>query len=115
MLVALDDNHRVLLHRRPPNGIWGGLWSLPQFESLGAADGWMNGTPDCAADPIIHTFTHFRLRATPWRYHVDERSVADRGDLGWFGSSDLQRLGLPQPVRAWTGKLFKEDIQWQEK
>ena len=29
-MVILEDHHgRILLERRPPSGIWGGLWSLP--------------------------------------------------------------------------------------
>ena len=29
MVILINDNNEVLLERRPPSGIWGGLWSLP--------------------------------------------------------------------------------------
>jgi A/G-specific adenine glycosylase len=32
-LVLLRADARVLLERRPPRGIWGGLWSLPEFSA----------------------------------------------------------------------------------
>jgi len=32
-LVLLRAGARVLLERRPPRGIWGGLWSLPEFRA----------------------------------------------------------------------------------
>jgi A/G-specific adenine glycosylase len=32
-LVLLRADARVLLERRPPRGIWGGLWSLPEFRA----------------------------------------------------------------------------------
>jgi len=32
-LVLLCADARVLLERRPPRGIWGGLWSLPEFRA----------------------------------------------------------------------------------
>jgi len=45
MLILIDENGNVLLERRPPVGIWGGLWALPEDENaelirqrLGIAD-----------------------------------------------------------------------------
>jgi len=32
-LVLLRADARVLLERRPPRGLWGGLWSLPEFRA----------------------------------------------------------------------------------
>ena len=32
MLIFQDREGRVLLEKRPPNGVWGSLYSLPQFE-----------------------------------------------------------------------------------
>jgi A/G-specific adenine glycosylase len=33
-LALLDDQSRILLQKRPPAGIWGGLWCLPEAGSL---------------------------------------------------------------------------------
>jgi A/G-specific adenine glycosylase len=33
-LALLDEQQRILLQKRPPAGIWGGLWSLPEAQSL---------------------------------------------------------------------------------
>src|SRR5688500_14185576 len=30
MLLLLDRDSRVLLARRPPTGVWSGMWSLPE-------------------------------------------------------------------------------------
>src|SRR5690554_7293762 len=32
MLILEDNEGRILLERRPPSGIWGGLWSLPELD-----------------------------------------------------------------------------------
>jgi A/G-specific adenine glycosylase len=32
-MVLVRADTRVLLERRPPRGIWGGLWSLPEFRA----------------------------------------------------------------------------------
>ncbi len=61
----------ILLERRPAPGIWGGLWSPPQFESEAAALAWCRqelGEPLAAAQrlaAIDHAFTHFDLRLNP--------------------------------------------------
>ncbi|NND58568.1 MAG: A/G-specific adenine glycosylase, partial [Xanthomonadales bacterium] len=34
MMILQDEQERILLHKRPPAGIWGGLWCLPEGESL---------------------------------------------------------------------------------
>src|SRR5690606_23727481 len=38
MLILEDAEGRILLERRPPSGIWGGLWSLPELDPAYGAD-----------------------------------------------------------------------------
>ena len=57
----------VLLERRPAPGIWGGLWSPPQFDDESAALEWCGrelGSVELTErlEPIDHAFTHFDLR-----------------------------------------------------
>ncbi|MFP3561625.1 NUDIX domain-containing protein, partial [Paraburkholderia sp. SIMBA_049] len=63
-MLVLRDGDAVLLERRPPAGIWGGLWCLPQADGDAAlaalAQGFGGGGPVPLA-PFTHTFTHFRL------------------------------------------------------
>lgn len=40
VVIAQRDDGCVLLERRPPAGIWGGLWTFPQFEDRAAALSW---------------------------------------------------------------------------
>ena len=76
LLVVMRDPHgRVLVERRPPAGVWGGLWCFPEA-SAGLADP-RDAAVSCARSrrlkpgrvralaPVEHGFTHFRLRATP--------------------------------------------------
>ena len=70
-MLLLVRNGEVLLEKRPPSGIWGGLWSLPEL-----ADG-DKVRAHCLTDyrcgiaapqalaPLAHGFTHFKLRIQP--------------------------------------------------
>ncbi len=110
----------VLISRRPAAGIWGGLWSPPEFASADAALDWCRreiGGPLAeseALEPIDHAFTHFDLRLHPVRVRVRERDcggfnggVRDGGDQwAWFSLSSPPRVGLPQPIRVLFERLL---------
>jgi A/G-specific adenine glycosylase len=105
LLVDADD--RVLLERRPERGIWGGLWSLPEFPDADAAATALalrlgsDAGPPRALAPIRHVFSHFALHAQPlhWRLQGSSMAVADGAGERWLTRHELAALGLPQPVR----------------
>jgi len=97
----------ILLERRPAPGIWGGLWSPPQFESELAALEWCRaeiGEPEpatSALEPIDHAFTHFDLRLNPFRVRLRVPEGVREGDgRMWYALGGGARVGLPQPIRA---------------
>ncbi len=117
MLVVRDDRSRVLLERRPQEGIWAGLWSLPEIgdprdapqrlrEHYGVrtADG-------IALTPFVHTFSHYHLQVVPLLLEraISTGRVADVEGRGWYAPGDLATLGLPAPVRRLLETL-QEDI-----
>jgi A/G-specific adenine glycosylase len=103
MLVLRNGEGEVYLERRPPTGIWGGLRSLLEFDSLQALADW------CAARGIDssglerlplrrHTFTHYRLDFVPVIIRTEgfAPSVSEESGQGWFNPE--QAGGLPAPV-----------------
>ncbi|REJ64163.1 MAG: A/G-specific adenine glycosylase [Proteobacteria bacterium] len=46
-IICVDSQRQVLLERRPPSGIWGGLWSFPEASHLDAVP---NDPADMSAD-----------------------------------------------------------------
>ncbi len=63
VVLMVRDDGAVLLERRPPAGIWGGLWTLPQFDEREAAQAWIARARDCrprerpaAVRPFLHAF-----------------------------------------------------------
>ena len=107
MLLVEDDRGRVLLQRRPPIGVWAALWSLPEHADEAVSRDWFH--QHLAGDfaraeplaPVLHAFTHYRLRILPMRIAgVRPRdAVGDNPDLRWALRAELQAIGLPAPVR----------------
>lgn len=117
MVVALEPSGGVLLERRPPSGIWGGLWCLPEFASASAAQAFVRGTLDaCDAPPepldeLEHAFTHFDLTITPLlvRCGSGARAVGEDGSL-WYNIHTPARVGLPAPVTTLLSRLAGETL-----
>jgi A/G-specific adenine glycosylase len=99
----------VLVERRPNAGLWGGLWSPPQFESEQHALAWCLQEIGETAQwqslpPIDHAFTHFDLRLHPLRVRCAARASVGEGDNRlWYQLDAPPRIGLPQPIL----KLFE--------
>jgi len=102
MLILADDQSRVLLERRPPAGIWGGLWSLPEHEDEQelarqfGLEAWQLATQP----EIEHRLTHLRLRIRPRTAGATPQ--ANRVECGegrrWFSPAEWREAGLPKPV-----------------
>lgn len=107
MLVLRDEQGRVLLVRRPPTGIWSGLWSLPEaadhdeareFLARHAENDFEANTPLASFD---HSFSHYRLQIAPllWERAKTSARISDNEDLRWQSLQALDLIGLPAPVR----------------
>ncbi|MBR2515204.1 MAG: A/G-specific adenine glycosylase [Halomonas sp.] len=109
MLMLSDREGRVWLEQRPPSGLWGGLWSLPQFETHAALNDWLEDNvvaPErhAALPSFTHTFSHFRLVITPQPVSCD-RLGGIREDGVWYDVNHPPSLGLAAPVKALLSQL----------
>ena len=109
--AAHDGSTAVLVQRRPPSGVWGGLWSPPQFENEREALAWclqeFGGTAESQLlPPIDHAFTHFDLRLHPLRVRCGPKPrVQDADNQRWYSLESPPRIGLPQPIRRLFERL----------
>ncbi len=105
LLAVTDADGRVWLERRPPRGIWGGMWCLPEGPPDAAPADWCTqwfGTPPerCAALPEIrHVLTHRRLRIQPWQLALPEGAgeVPQRPGV-WYLPGTPPPGGMVRPV-----------------
>ncbi len=107
LLIAETGDERsrsVLVERRPAAGIWGGLWSPPQFLNEAEALAWCRRELGAVQDleslpPIEHGFTHFDLRLQPLRVRCTPSfEVREAADRIWYTLSSPPKVGLPQPI-----------------
>ncbi len=113
MVVAVRNDGSVLLERRPESGIWGGLWCLPEFDTLSAAAGYIRQQLcDAAAQPqslrsLEHAFTHFDLVITPLlaKCSATAAGVMDAATTVWYNARQPAPVGLPAPI-----KLLLEEL-----
>ncbi|MCL4746745.1 MAG: A/G-specific adenine glycosylase [Burkholderiaceae bacterium] len=117
-MLVLRRGDDVLLERRPPSGIWGGLWSLPQFDGDRRARG-DPGTRSALESAVArsgyrlisrralpafeHLFTHLRLRVEPVLAVVaTPRATRVREAPGeiWLALDEVESAALPAPVKS---------------
>lgn len=121
VLLLLKVGDEILLEKRPATGIWGGLWSLPQFDdelsaraacaTLLAAD--QNQTATAAIEalpPFVHVFTHFKLQINPWLIQLKRQPllVAESGTI-WLAMDDALNAAIPKPVRTLLENLLRKN------
>ena len=112
MLVLLDGD-AVMLEKRPPTGIWGGLWSLPEAPDeaalTGRARAFGASGPASPLAPLSHAFTHFRLDIEPRVIELNdgrmppvsstEVDVLQDAETVWVALNAIDSFGVPAPVR----------------
>jgi A/G-specific adenine glycosylase len=108
-LLWLAHRERVWLTQRPAQGVWAGLWTLPLYDDLDALMALTAEWPGHSeADPAFtHALTHFDWLLQPLRHVLPHGVSATRlaqveqllGAGRWCGPDELQRLGLPAPIK----------------
>ncbi len=93
MLVFIDGDE-VMLEKRPPVGIWGGLWSFPEVNELDSI--LKNSSP---LTKLTHTFTHFKLHIQPRLVHASKKSQVNEPRTIWLNLDDAIGAAIPTPVR----------------
>jgi A/G-specific adenine glycosylase len=111
-MLVLTRAGEVLLEKRPPTGIWGGMWCLPEIarhpdleayclKRFGARVLEVETMPTLA-----HGFTHFSLDIRPLHLRVSALvpQAAEPG-LTWLSLEDARGAAIPTPVRKILAQL----------
>jgi A/G-specific adenine glycosylase len=111
MLVLTRDGD-VLLQKRPPVGVWAGLWCLPEMDVEADAARIARVHYGCTLSsverlgPLRHGFTHFTLAITPVVARVAEVAArAAQPGVVWLPVAEAATAAIPVPVRKLLNAL----------
>lgn len=105
MLLLTNSKGKIFLEKRPPTGIWGGLWSLPEIAldddiSHQCSLRWdyrIEGVEDQAK--FRHTFSHYHLDIIPCRVQVvTEVDRVQDSEQQWCNAEQASDYALATPV-----------------
>ncbi|MWN89635.1 A/G-specific adenine glycosylase [Gilliamella sp. Pra-s65] len=103
--LMLEYNQTIWLEKRPPTGIWGGLYCLPQFSSKQEITDWLKkqGIETLPLKQLIafrHTFSHFHLNIIPFHCVIKKKTKYwDKSYGYWYNlKSKNNKIGLATPI-----------------
>ncbi len=113
LLLIQDQQGQLLLKRRPPAGIWGGLWTPPELGVDADAESWCRTQLRASVlrlemlPPRRHTFSHFQLDMRPILVQLASPTarIGDEPDAAWVDPARPGALGLPAPIRQMLAEL----------
>jgi A/G-specific adenine glycosylase len=108
--LVLQKDERILLRKRPPMGIWGGLFSFPEIsgeplkENIQAYCRQKLNIPVTKYQPLKsfrHTFSHYHLDIHPVIIPVKRMPtrIMEDGQQIWYNPHEPESVGLPKPVQ----------------
>ncbi len=137
-VAVIRRQNRILLEKRPPSGLWGGLLTLPELPELPEFPGaqasasatgatladWLMqhyGLPLQQARPLppeAHAFTHFTLDLHPVLLDLAPQDgpqarplgVHEAGSAQWVSLDALAGAALPAPVRRILDSLQRPSL-----
>ena len=106
MLLLINSKGELLIEKRPPTGIWGGLWSLPELAleddvAQACEQRWGYQLAHFEDQTgLRHTFSHYHLDITPCRAQVANAltEVREPGQQYWCNADNYKQHALATPV-----------------
>ena len=113
-IIAINEDKQILLEKRAPTGIWGGLWSVPELANQTELDAWLLKQSIMVTNKQSlairrHTFSHYHLDYQPIVLYVDNliNNVLEAEKALWYKHRQNKNIALPAPVK----QLFDEIIE----
>lgn len=104
-LIVFDARGRLLVERRPPSGLWAGLWQVPTLESprrpTGAtlANSFGLDSPPRTVGRFVANTSHRDVRFRVFEPTGSAQRVINRPSSAWKSQAQIRRLGLSSAQR----------------
>lgn len=105
-LIVQNEQQQLLWLKRPPTGIWGGLWCLPevvaenltQLQQILQDDWGMRCSELNELSSFRHTFSHYHLQVQPIKITGSFSIVKEHTSQWCSAQVAIGNLGLPKPM-----------------
>lgn len=113
LLLTENSVGQICLQQRPQKGIWGGLWSLPEYESLQACEESLQ-SQGLRLQSLVkwesfrHTFSHYHLDIHPLYFKQELKKSEETAEKyqttttkeQWLAEQDIVEghYGMPAPI-----------------
>ena len=119
--LLIESEQGFLFEKRPPSGIWGGLYSLPEaspelkLETLAHHCKKELGLEVALLEKhqsIHHTFSHYKLEIMPVKFKLMPNKHAIKSDdsYNWINKTQLESTALPAPISLYLNEIIKERL-----
>lgn len=109
-LLVIRHKETIFLQKRPATGIWGGLWSVPEYAGFIEEDmiskrclNDLKIKPQAIVRGVIfrHTFSHYHLDILPIyiKVRTNKTKPMTNDQQIWYNPDGQQKIGLPAPVK----------------
>ncbi len=124
--LIIKQGSKVLLEKREDNGLWGGLFAFPQFDTLAEIKRSLNDKNLPKMQQLTafrHTFSHFHLDIIPILVDLDLQKTDNIAPLNvaeqqgvyrcnislkqdyWYDLNEPSRIGLATPIKRILDEL----------
>ena len=115
-MLIIAHAGEVLLEKRPPTGVWAGMWCFPEVVNGASPRDVCRVRYGLETKPLKpwsvlqHGFTHFKLSITPQPIVVQKKLPrASELSFMWLSIDDALKAAIPKPVRELLIKLDQRE------
>lgn len=101
-----SEDGELLMEKRPPAGIWGGLWTPLSCDTTDTMERYLkvnygiNISDKIELAEFRHTFSHFHLQLRPVKVMVNKINAIAESNLRWGKVDYWLEQGIPAAVRT---------------
>ena len=115
-LLLHTNNNLIYLEKRPPTGLWGGLWCLPSIEDMISCPttyvhkNYKLQTHNLTELMVMkHSFSHFHLHIKALAMEIKPApNTVSECNGRWFSHYQIAELGLAKPVSVIINHFFSK-------
>jgi len=110
--LIVENKKNILFFKKPPKGIWGGLWAFPEFDQLPSTQDWLSKNLQAKKYTVENKgeftakFTHFKLRV--FYQHILLPStilLPCPKELYWIPKIEINDGAMPAPIKKLINKI----------